>query len=103
MNKFFPVWAGIRSTLLMILFPTATWLITRRPYYIIVTLSKLLQYGRHASMDRKPFPALIAGIAIHYGIGVGFAFIYDILVTNEFINPTLSTAIVFGIVLGIVP
>jgi len=94
--------AGIAGTFFMTLLTELIWLIFRKPYHVVRTLSVILEKGKHA---RTPTPTplyYVIGTILHYAIGVGFAYLYLFAIDARIISFSLFPALIYGVLLGII-
>lgn len=92
--------SGIAGTALMSTFMLAASIISGFNFRIPVILGTLITFNtRRSGMPSQSLSTRLWGYALHYLIGIGFALIYQQLVSTR-INQTYTTALVFGGVAG---
>jgi hypothetical protein len=96
-----PVVAGVLGTLAMTAFTELMWAVLKRPYHVVRTLSTLMQYGRAASLHKRPTALVYTfGALLHYLIGIAFTYLYFFLAQGGITGFTFASAILFGVFIG---
>jgi hypothetical protein len=91
---------GFMATLAMTATVEVVAAITRKPFYVIRNLRKLLFTDEDNS--RKEFFFHAIATILHYAIGIGFAFCYHWLIRHDVIDLNIMWAIIYGMAIGIV-
>jgi hypothetical protein len=103
LQSFTPIVVGIIGTATMSIFTFVSFLLLRKPYFIVRSLALILNFGKHASSRKKPAAAFYGlAIILHYGIGIFFSYAYLFFLNNLANEFSLLVTILFGALIGIV-
>ncbi|RFM31303.1 hypothetical protein [Chitinophaga silvisoli] len=95
--------AGIAGTLLMTGAVYLLSALTGKNYKVVGILATML--ANHTTKEKgltRSTPDILLGIAVHYLIGIFFAFIYYFLWQMGYLALTINSSILFGLSTGIV-
>lgn len=93
--NFVIIMAGIIATLSMTLFVELTALVSRKPFHVIRILANMLRFDKDFNRKQKRMIFIVATI-LHYGIGVGFAYCYDLSLESDLLTASWKDALLFG-------
>lgn len=101
MNTSLLVVTGIVGTIAMTVCTVLVSLVIKRSYYVVKTLARMLQFRSPTPQKSTPVSYFFATV-VHYGIGVGFAYLYYILLSLGVIDLNATYAGLYGILIGTV-
>lgn len=99
MNTPLLVFTGIVGTLAMTACTVLASIMIRRSYYVVKTLARMLQFKSPTPAKSTPVSYFFATV-LHYGIGVGFAYLYYVLLYLGVIDLNATYAGLYGVMIG---
>ena len=101
MNISLIIIAGLAGTFAMTACAELVFIIIKRPYHIVSTLARMIQF-RKPTREKPRLGYYLVAMVLHYIIGVGFCYGYYCALSTGLLNLSVIHSVVYGVIIGIV-
>jgi hypothetical protein len=99
LNTSLVIIAGLAGTFTMTACAELIFILIKRPYHIVGTLGRMFEF-RKPTPEKPRLAYYLLATMLHYGIGVGFCYLYYWALFNGLLNFTVTHAILYGLIIG---
>lgn len=98
MESYLPIFAGLAGTFFMSAFTEIAFIVLKKDYHVVRILGNMFMFRKTTPLQSTPPPGIyITALAVHYAVGIVFAYMYYWLRDEDILNVTTLHWYHFGI------